>query len=101
MTVAVAVAVTVWINVGAGSADTTEKIGVSDGPGCLSGLAVMVAITAVEETVRTDRYIFGAGDEIGFAVLWWLRLSVQILGFAEWSQRCIRRVPVEERAKSA
>ncbi len=61
--VTVAVSVTVRISgvVSAGEGLTTEKIAVSEGPGCLSGLAVMVPITAVEVTVRTEKYIPG-GD---------------------------------------
>lgn len=69
MTVAVAMIVTVGISTGRiagvkvakeddeeGEERTgTEKMGVSCGPGSDNGLAVTVAMTAVEETVRMER----------------------------------------------
>ena len=46
--------------VGDGSAEgalTNEKMGVSDGWACRGGLTVVVAMMAVELTVKTERYI--------------------------------------------
>ena len=52
----------VRIDVGDGSALTAEKIDVSEGPVCGSGVAVMVDIMAVEETVNIARCILSAAN---------------------------------------